>query len=131
MSTLFNGDQIFGTSAVKLTGYTPGFRGQREYLPGVGGYRIYQLGRDAPSFNYVGRLSETSLAGLYAKIELYGTYVNGALYTLTQEGGATHTNCELQSYNLASEIQKVTYIDGVTLFTCLVSGVIRHTTPAP
>jgi hypothetical protein len=122
----FRGQLIFG-SQVQQTGPIPKMRFQREQLPGVRGYRVYQLigaGPDTYTWTLRGRLVATTLDRLQASIVNSQDWI-GTFGLFEETGGAEWDNCELVDYRPTSGFKRC-IIDGITYFTCEVSGTVEY-----
>jgi hypothetical protein len=102
MAAQFNSESIFGTQT-KITGPAQQYRSQREQLPGVSGFRVYRLGRGPWVWRIRGRMNRSTFDLLRTAIETAAAaYLNGQLYTFTDNGGATYANCLLSEYRPVS-----------------------------
>lgn len=113
----FNGDNIFGTQ-VSQTGPTATRRVQREQLPGVRGFRSYNLqgiGPDTFAFVLRGRLIASTPAGIINKITAAQNNLN-RIATLVDNAGLIWRNCQLIAY-LPQSPYKRCVIDGADWYT--------------
>lgn len=126
MTALFRNQNIFG-SQQRQQGPIPKMREQRETLPGVRGYRVYQLvgsGADTRTWVVKGRLVARTLGKIQAAIanaqDLLGTFG-----VFIETGGAVWRNCELTDFRQSGDYRSVN-IDGVGYVTVEVSGTVEQ-----
>lgn len=71
---------------------------QRERLPGIAGFRTYNLGTESVTWNVRGIVSADSLANLEAAVNSAVSLMGGGLYQFVTTGGTVYDGCLLQSY---------------------------------
>jgi hypothetical protein len=122
----FRGQAIFG-SQVKQTGPIPKMRFQREQLPGVRGYRVYQLigaGPDTRTWILRGRLVASSLDRLQSSVRDTQDWI-GTFGIFEETGGTQWDNCELIDYRPVTDYRPCV-VGGGTFFTCEVTGTVEY-----
>lgn len=128
----FNGSQIFGTAELRQMGPTATKRLQRSILPGVIGYRNYNLiGGRAPDtrvWTVSGRIIALSLSQAETMIERGQSYLNGKLYNFRSTGGRIYRNCELVDFR-PSENYRAAMIGSTKVITIKVQGTIEQASP--
>lgn len=126
MPARFNGQNIFG-SQQQQTGPTPKMREQRETLPGVRGYRVYQLigtGPDTRTWVIRGRYVANTLGRLQSAIADAQDRI-GTFGMFQETGGGRWRDCELIDFRPASGFQTC-QINGATQYTCLIVATIEQ-----
>lgn len=101
---------FFGTE-IRQSGPMPKMRNLRETLPGVKGYRVYDLagfGPDTVTMTFTGRLKGVSPLDLQRAIETGLSYL-GKIGLLETELGMTYRNAELIDYRPVSPYAKMIY----------------------
>ena len=129
MSNLFDGISIWGGQTREM-GPIPSTNSQRSKLPGISGFRVYALGTNSWVWNIRGLLAARTLGALEGLRVTGASYVDGLLYNFTTAAGSVYSNCLLNSFQPASEIQPCfVYLPLVggwgTGFCQYVSGVVE------
>lgn len=118
---------IFGGQTTQV-GPVPQSRVMREQLPGVRGYRLYQLvgpGADTLTWTVQGRIVARTFRGLI--LFLTGVMDNdvGRIAKFVDNSGEAFDACELVDYRPVPPFQRCK-IGGVDYMTCLVQGTIQR-----
>lgn len=131
----FNNEDIWGFAGLVEVGPIGSCRQMRETVPGVAGYRIYELGADSVIWHCEGRLVAFSREDLAGQIWKGTNYrLRGGLYTFTSRDGQTYDNCQLVSYEPIGRPQGVTLkIGGSEIIgaTVRVRGIVSWCAPEP
>jgi hypothetical protein len=131
MDALFNGQPIFGTQTRNI-GPQPKPTVQRERIPGVAGFRVYNLGTESVIWEVSGLVVGGTIAALEDALFAAAGYMDGGLYAFATTGGSVFEGCLLQSFNMAGEITPMDgYIDGAAFegFCVRVRAVVEWSQP--
>jgi hypothetical protein len=112
MSAKFAGKDLFGQVGIRQLGPFARTRNQRETLPGVPGYRNYQLTGgviDTQFWQIQGRYLGFSLRDCEKFILLAQSYMDGSPYLFETNSGLKFRNCELTDWRQISPFQQVKY----------------------
>lgn len=122
----FNGSNIFGINVSQM-GPTPTRRAQREQLPGVKGFRSYNLqgqGPDTVAFVMRGRLVEQTPARLVNFISNSQNLLN-LIASFTDNAGINWRNCQLIAYQPIGPYKHV-LINNVDYYTIEITATLER-----
>lgn len=125
----FNGENIFGF-AVRQEQFAK-MRIMREELPGVQGYRLYNLSGvnpDTRCWTVRGRLLDLSATRLEQTLASGENYMDGLFYTFVTNGKRTFKNCQMIDFRQASAVRRVR-VAGVLYSTCEIVASIEQASP--
>lgn len=130
----FGGQAIFGLYQNQIIGPTPTVRSQRHKLPGVPGYRVFNLTgnyNDTKIFVCTGRIVAFSLDDCMIAVESGLSFMHSKLYVFTTLANRQYRNCELTDFRQSSKYMRIRFPQDITrdYFTVEVRGTIEQASP--
>lgn len=125
----FDGVNIFGAQVSQI-GPTAKTRAMREQLPGVKGFRVYNLSGEGPDirvFVVRGRLVDDSAAALQGRVVSAQAMLN-RIATFVDNTGTVWRNCMLAAYDPASPY-KVCVIETFAKYTVEITATLEQASP--
>ena len=123
----FDHQQIFGV-ATRMVGPANRHRAMRHNVPGVAGYRLYDLSIEAKVWRCEGTLVAPTLGALIDDVEWGGSYVDASLYDFNDSDGNLYLFCELNDYGPIGNYQRGA-VNGVDSFFVRVGGTVIQAYP--
>ena len=105
---LFNGLRLFGWPT-RQGGPIPAYRTQKHVIPGIRGFRIFDLGAESLTYTVRGRISTLSLAECEELVALGCSYVDANVYQFRTTSLLLLNNCNMTDFRPVGGFQRMKY----------------------
>lgn len=125
----FDGVEIFGEQIRMLGPFGGRERTVDSRLPGVNGARSYRLGRDIMTWTIRGRLTKFTERSISDAIMAGIRYMDGQVYTFTDNWGGRFDNCRLADFRQIGGFQAIRSGGNARGFTVEIQATVEWMSP--